>query len=133
MPSPRGALVLLAVAWLVQAAACNGKEPEPTPLLGSPPPSVPESSSAPWAPAEIGGETDPLGIPECDSYRDRLVRCLNRLSGDAAVPARAELASVWAAWRRAATYAEGKKALPTACKAALDGSRAAYAASACDF
>jgi hypothetical protein len=84
-------------------------------------------------PAEIGGDNEPLGIPECDTYRERVLRCLNRLSAEAAGPARAELLSVWASWRRSATYSEGKKALPTACKAALDASRSAYAASGCDF
>ena len=107
-------------------AACSGK--------GDTERKTPEKVAAPAAaslPKPAPGAA--LGVPECDGYRDKMLKCIAKLGPDAAGPAKSDLEDTWSAWQSAGQAPDGKAALAQACKAAADAARPVYAPSGCEL
>jgi hypothetical protein len=113
---------ILVAAAVAAATACRGKADPAAQKVPAPPP--PPAARGPTLPMPAPGA--PLGIPECDTYRDKLLRCLARLTPDAAGPARRELDATWIDWQSEARWPQGRVVLVSVCKSALDASRAVY-------
>jgi hypothetical protein len=81
------------------------------------------------APA-AGGD---IGVAECDDYIKKMNDCAGKMQPEAAGPMKESMATMQKAWKDAAATPEGKTALASGCKQALDAAKSAYASMGCSF
>jgi hypothetical protein len=110
-------------------AACGGEKKEAAGNTSTPAPAKP-AAAAPAAPA--GGSE--FGVPECDEYMNKYLACI-----DSKVPeamrgtVRQQLDASKASWKQAASTPEGRAALASTCKQALEATKQAMAAYGCTW
>jgi len=96
------------------------------PLLEPPPPPPP--------PAEIVPGIETVGVPECDDYLRRYLRCTEQtMPEDSKKLMRDTMADVAKAWRDAASRPGSTAALVEGCRAADDAARTAFSATGCTW
>jgi hypothetical protein len=83
------------------------------------------------APAKPTGKK--VGVEACDSYLEKMARCIGKLSPESAEPMRAAMDDSRRAWQETAQTAEGRAALSDACKSALEAAQAAAKAMGCSW
>jgi hypothetical protein len=81
-------------------------------------------------PAAAGGD---IGVAECDDYIKKMNDCAGKMQPEAAGPMKDSMATMQKAWKDAASTPEGKTALASGCKQALDAAKSAYASMGCTF
>ena len=81
------------------------------------------------APA-AGGD---IGVAECDDYIKKMSDCSAKMQPEAAGPMKESMETMKKAWKDAASTPEGKTALASGCKQALDAAKSAYASMGCTF
>jgi hypothetical protein len=82
------------------------------------------------APAASGGD---IGVAECDDYIKKMSDCSSKMQPEAAGPMKESMETMKKAWKDAASTPEGKTALASGCKQALDAAKSAYASMGCSF
>lgn len=135
--------LFLAAAITLALAACNKPADKPAdaaPAADAPAATAPadataptatDPAAAPAAPAATAA-VDSVGVPECDDYLNKISACLTEKVPEAQRAAfQTGIDSSRSAWKQAAGTPEGKASLATACKTALDQSKAQYAAFGC--
>ncbi len=85
-----------------------------------------EGTAAPAA----GGE---IGVAECDEYIKKMNDCSTKMAPEAAGPMKESMETMKKAWKDASSTPEGKTALASGCKQALDAAKSAYASMGCTF
>ena len=86
----------------------------------------PADTAAPAA----GGD---IGVAECDEYIKKMNDCSTKMAPEAAGPMKESMETMKKAWKDAASTPEGKTALASGCKQALDAAKSAYASMGCSF
>jgi hypothetical protein len=84
----------------------------------------------PAAAPAAGGD---IGVAECDDYIKKMNDCSGKMQPEAAGPMKESMETMKKAWRDAASTPEGKTALASGCKQALDAAKSAYASMGCTF
>jgi len=118
-------LSLLALA----ASACGGStevnvnanvKPASTPATAAPPTATTPATTTPAA-----ATTSVTGVASCDEYLTQVEKCLNSKNVPEAAKAayRQSLETNRTAWKQAASTPQGKAALESSCKAALDSAK----------
>jgi len=134
--------LFLAAAITLALAACNKPADKPAdaaPAADAPAATAPADTAAPAATdpaaapaAPAAAVVDSVGVPECDDYLNKISACLTEKVPEAQRAAfQSGIDSSRSAWKQAAGTPEGKASLATACKTALDQSKAQYAAFGC--
>ncbi|MGJ7903842.1 MULTISPECIES: hypothetical protein [unclassified Lysobacter] len=134
--------LFLAAAITLALAACNKPADKPAdaaPAADAPAATAPADTAAPAATdpaaapaAPAAAAVDSVGVPECDDYLNKISACLTEKVPEAQRAAfQTGIDSSRSAWKQAAGTPEGKASLATACKTALDQSKAQYAAFGC--
>ncbi|WP_222837828.1 hypothetical protein [Lysobacter antibioticus] len=136
--------LFLAAAITLALAACNKPADKPAdaaPAADAPAATAPadtaapaatDPAAAPAAPAAAAPTVDSVGVAECDDYLNKISACLTEKVPEAQRAAfQSGIDSSRSAWKQAAGTPEGKASLATACKTALDQSKAQYAAFGC--
>lgn len=67
-----------------------------------------------------GGGADSVGVQECDDYIKKYATCIEKMPAAAKPAAEQGFKAQKDAWKTSAATPEGKAALKTGCKAALD-------------
>jgi hypothetical protein len=128
------------MAWAVVAgaltlglAACGGGDKKDAASGGTantaPAASKPAAVSTP---AAAGGAE--FGVPECDEYLNKYTACIDSKVPDAArAMVRQQLDASKASWKQAASTPEGRAALASTCKQALEATKQAMAAYGCTW
>ena len=84
----------------------------------------------PAAAPAAGGD---IGVAECDDYIKKMNDCSGKMQPEAAAPMKESMETMKKAWRDAASTPEGKTALASGCKQALDAAKSAYQSMGCTF
>jgi hypothetical protein len=92
----------------------------------------PPDAAAP-AKAELKPSGSRVGVAVCDEYLDKMARCITRISAEAQPPMRNAMDESRKAWQDNARTPEGRAALETTCKQALDAAKSAAAAMGCEW
>jgi hypothetical protein len=128
--------ILTAVAAVALLAGCQKKAEAPAAPAAEPaaPAATAPAETAPAAeaaPAEVAG----FGVPECDTYFQKVMECIdNNVPEAAREQVRAGIEASRTAWQQAAATPEGKAGLATACTQALETARASMSAAyGCTF
>jgi hypothetical protein len=137
--------LFLAAAITLSLAACN--KPADKPAEAAPaadaaaPAATPPSPTDAPAPAAMPADAAApaaapaaasVGVAECDDYLTKISACLNDKVPEAQRAAfQSGLDQSRNAWAQPAATPQGKAALATACKTALDQSKAQYASFGC--
>jgi hypothetical protein len=74
-----------------------------------------------------------IGVAECDEYIKKMTECATKMAPEAAGPMKESMATMEKAWKDASSTPEGKTALASGCKQALDAAKSAYASMGCTF
>jgi hypothetical protein len=120
--------VSILVAVLV---GCSGATTPPAPVvtIAAPPrapePEATEVPSAPVAkvqkrPKAAVNADGAIGVPECDEYLATFATCVGKMPPQAQDAVKEALTQMRQAWVQAAATPEGRTALATGCRAALD-------------
>ena len=72
-------------------------------------------------------------MAECDEYLKKMAACSTHAAAAAAGPMKESTDTLRKAWKDAASTPEGKTALASGCKQALDSAKRAYASLGCNF
>jgi hypothetical protein len=133
--------VMMAFGLILGAAACNKDEAAKpadkgatttttttTKTEAAKPAEKPADKPATAAPA--GGD---IGVAECDDYIKKMSDCAGKMQPEAAGPMKESMETMKKAWKDAASTPEGKTALASGCKQALDAAKSAYASMGCSF
>lgn len=124
---------VVVVVGAALAVACGGKETQ----QAQPAPAAPPATAAPattMAPAaEAGGEAE-FGVPECDSYLQKYMACVDSKVPEAARGMmRDQLEKSKEQWKQAASTPEGKQGLAMACSQAEAAAKTAMSAYGCTW
>jgi len=144
--------VMMAIGLALGASACNkDKEATPAPAAGDKKPAdtaakpadtaakpadtaaKPADTAAKPAAAPAAGGGGDIGVAECDDYIKKMTECSGKMQPEAAGPMKESMETMKKAWRDAASTPEGKTALASGCKQALDAAKSAYASMGCTF
>ncbi len=82
------------------------------------------------AAAPEGGD---VGVAECDEYIKKMTECAGKMAPEASGPMKESMETMKKAWKDASSTPEGKTALASGCKQALDAAKSAYASMGCTF
>ena len=74
-----------------------------------------------------------VGVAECDEYIKKMTDCAGKMAPEAAGPMKESMETMKKAWKDASSTPEGKTALASGCKQALDAAKSAYASMGCSF
>lgn len=127
--------ILTAVAAIALLAGCQKKAEAPAAPAAEPaaPAATAPAETAPAAeaaPAEVAG----FGVPECDSYLQKMMECIDSKVPEAAREQfKTSLEASRSAWQQAASTPEGKAGLAAACTQATEAAKASMAAYGCAF
>ncbi len=91
------------------------------------------SPDAPAPRAEVAPSGSLVGVAECDEYLQKMARCITRISAEAQPPMRNAMDESRKAWQENAKTKEGRAALESTCKQALDAAKSAAAAMGCEW
>ena len=122
----RFSLILTVVLLLAVAALIGCTKTEPTNANNS---NKAVSTATPAAPAATKSSAPSTaantGVAACDEYLTKVEKCLNNPHVPEAAKAayRTSLEQNRTAWKQAASTPQGKAALETSCKAALEGAK----------
>ena len=122
----RLSLILTAVLLLAAAALIGCTKTEPTNANNS---NKAVSTTTPAAPAATKSSASSTaadtGVAVCDEYLTKVEKCLNNPNVPAAAKTayRNSLEQNRTAWKQAAATPQGRAALETSCKAALDSAK----------
>ena len=84
-------------------------------------------------PADVAA-TDSVGVPECDEYIKKYEMCLNNKVPEAArASLKTSFETTHKAWKDAAATPQGKSALATGCKTALETAKSSMTAYGCEW
>lgn len=84
-------------------------------------------------PAE-NAAADSIGVPECDEYIKKYEMCLNSKVPEAArAGLKTSFEQTRKAWKDAAASPQGKSALATGCKTALESAKSSMTAYGCEW
>ncbi|SDY45950.1 hypothetical protein SAMN04487939_102239 [Lysobacter sp. yr284] len=138
-------VLFLAAAVTLALAACN--KPADKPADAAPAadaaaapaadaPAAAPTDAAPAAPADAAAPaaapTASVGVPECDDYLTKVKTCLtDKVPAEQRAGLEGALEQSRTAWTQAASTPQGKAALASACKTALEQSKAQYSAMGC--
>ena len=139
--------VMMAFGLMLGAAACNKDEgakpadkaaaPAKTDTAAKPADTKPadtkpadKPADKPMAAPAAGGD---IGVAECDEYIKKMSDCAGKMQPEAAGPMKESMETMKKAWKDAASTPEGKTALASGCKQALDAAKSAYASMGCTF
>src|SRR5688500_3605085 len=70
--------------------------------------------------------TGDIGVAECDEYIKKMSECSTKMAPEAAGPMKESMETMKKAWKDASSTPEGKTALASGCKQALDAAKSAY-------
>ena len=84
-------------------------------------------------PAEAAGGSGDIGVAECDEYIKKMTECSTKMAPEASGPMKESMETMKKAWKDASSTPEGKTALASGCKQALDAAKSAYASMGCTF
>lgn len=127
--------ILTAVVAVAVLAGCQKKAEAPAapaaePAAPAATAPAPEAPAAEAAPAEVAG----FGVPECDTYFQKMMECIDSKVPEAAREQfRTSLEASRSAWQQAASTPEGKAGLAAACTQATEAAKTAMAAYDCAF
>lgn len=77
---------------------------------------------------------DAVGVPECDDYIAKYEKCVNdKVPEMARAPMKDAFDKLRVSWKSAASTPEGKSALASGCKQALDAAKASMGSYGCEF
>jgi pectate lyase len=76
---------------------------------------------------------DKIGVPECDEYITKVEACLAKAPAAAQASIKSSMDTMRTAWRTAAANPQGKAALATGCKTALEQAKTQYSAYGCSW
>lgn len=77
---------------------------------------------------------DSIGVPECDDYIAKYEKCVNdKVPEMARAPMKDAFDKLRTSWKSAAATPEGKSALASGCKQALDAAKASMGSYGCEF
>ena len=77
---------------------------------------------------------DKIGVPECDDFIAKYEACVNsKVPETARSMVKANLDAMRTAWKQAAANPQGKAALATGCKTALEQAKTQYSAYGCSW
>jgi len=76
---------------------------------------------------------DKIGVPECDEYITKVEACLAKAPAAAQPTIKSSMNTMRTAWKTAAANPQGKAALATGCKTALEQAKTQYAAYGCSW
>jgi hypothetical protein len=131
--------ILMAAGLVFGVAACDKKEGETkvetkTEMAKPAEEAKPaEAKPADEAKPAEGGEGGDIGVAECDEYIKKMTECSTKMAPEAAGPMKESMDTMKKAWKDAASTPEGKTALASGCKQALDAAKSAYASMGCSF
>lgn len=76
-----------------------------------------------------------IGVPVCDEYLHKYVRCLKsrKISKGTRKAAKAGLKTMWEAWVKAAETEAGREGLSNACKMAMDAAKRSFSSFGCEW
>lgn len=74
-----------------------------------------------------------IGVPECDEYITKVEACLAKAPASAQATIKSSMDTMRTAWRTAAANPQGKAALATGCKTALEQAKTQYSAYGCSW
>src|SRR5215470_10773503 len=83
--------------------------------------------------AELKPSGSRVGVAACDEYLDKMARCITRINAEAQPPMRNAMDDSRKAWQENAKTPEGRAALETTCRQALDAAKSAAAAMGCEW
>ncbi len=86
------------------------------------PPPIADAPPAKAQPETAPSATDSIGVPECDRYLAQATKCSDKL-GTAAGELRSTIDEIRKTWKDIASTPEGKQALASACRDALEALR----------
>ncbi|MEI2428981.1 MULTISPECIES: hypothetical protein [Lysobacter] len=110
------------------AAAPAGDAAAPAPAPTDAAPAAPADAAAPAAAPTAAS----VGVPECDDYLTKVQACLtDKVPAEQRAGLEGALEQSRTAWTQAASTPQGKAALASACKTALEQSKAQYSAMGC--
>ncbi len=111
-------LAALALSGCSKTEESNANNSNKAVLTATP---APPATTKPAAPSTAAG----TGVAACDEYLTRVEKCLNNphVPEAAKVAYRTSLEQNRTAWKQAASTPQGKAALETSCKAALDNAK----------
>ena len=84
-------------------------------------------------PADTAGASGDIGVAECDEYIKKMTECSTKMAPEASGPMKESMETMKKAWKDASSTPEGKTALASGCKQALDAAKSAYASMGCTF
>ena len=94
----------------------------------------PADNSKPAENKETAGGGDKIGVPECDEYIEKYEACImSKVPEAARAASKSALDQSRKAWKDAAATPQGKAALATGCKTALDAAKQSTAAYGCQW
>ncbi len=133
----RSILKLLAISVFTMAlafgfSACGGAAEKKTETKPADTKSA-DNKSADTKPADKAA-TDSVGVPECDEYIKKYEMCLNNKVPEAArASMKTSFEATRKAWKDAAANPQGKEALATGCKTALETAKSSMTAYGCEW
>lgn len=93
-----------------------------------------ESTAAKPATSSMAVAKGDFGVPECDEYMTKYLACIDSKVPEAARSSmRQGFEQSKAAWKQAATTAQGREALATTCKQALETTKTAMQTYGCSW
>ena len=118
--------IVLSLGLVFGVAACGDKKE------GGAAPTKTDTAAKPadTAAAPAGGD---IGVAECDEYIKKMTECSTKMAPEAAGPMKESMETMKKAWKDASGTPEGKTALASGCKQALDAAKSAYASMGCTF
>ena len=138
--------IMMAAGMVFGMAACDKKEgttattktETPTTTTETKAETKPADTAAKPAdtaakPADMAAPSGGIGVAECDEYIKKMTECATKMAPEAAGPMKESMATMEKAWIDAAKTPEGKTALASGCKQALDAAKSAYASMGCTF
>ena len=108
--------IVLACGLVFGVAACGEKKAD--------------TAAKPADPAPAAGD---VGVAECDEYIKKMTDCAGKMAPEASGPMKESMETMKKAWKDASSTPEGKTALASGCKQALDAAKSAYASMGCAF
>jgi hypothetical protein len=139
--------ILMAAGLAFGVAACDKKaetttETKTTATTSTKPADTakPADTTATPPPADTAKPADTtatasgdIGVAECDEYIKKMSECSTKMAPEAAGPMKESMETMKKAWKDASSTPEGKTALASGCKQALDAAKSAYASMGCTF
>jgi hypothetical protein len=92
---------------------------------------TPAAAASPAASTAAAG--DKIGVPECDEYITKVEACLAKAPAAAQATIKSSMDTMRTAWKTAAANPQGKAALATGCKTALEQAKTSYASYGCSW